>query len=622
MAAKTKIAIINAERCKPDKCNFECGLICPPNRQKKECIRIVDIEDLLGKKKRIAQIVEDECIGCGLCSRACPHSALILVQIPSELTQHIIHRYGLNGFKLYKMPLLKQGKIFGLIGQNGIGKSSIMNILSNKLKPNFEVSSQPQPTDQEIIGHFKGTEMLKYMTALYKGALKIATKPQHVDQLTQYLKSKSLDPTIGEWIEKKSTYGTLDPWYQQVIDTLELTALLNTKVVTCSGGELQRLVCCTTLLTRSDVYIFDEFTNFLDVRQKLNVAKMIERLVEGEGFDRYVVIVEHDMAILDYISDFVCILYGTPSAYGVVSQPLTTANGINTYFDGYIKSENMRFRKNEYNLVALDVCESQDMKFSDSTIRYPEHTVNYPNFSLCIKEGVVPVEGSLNVILGNNGAGKTTLIRYIVDAIGSSVSYKPQYLSVEEFKKNGSFPTVEDFFMNTIPHSYMNELFRSDVVGPMNIQDIAKRKLNQLSGGECQRFWLVYCLGQSSHVYLIDEPSSMLDIEQRIIVTKVIKRFVVHNRKIAFIVEHDMMMAVSFGNEMKCSAIIVDQMIDQDGCKHSTAHPPVAFNVGLNQFLKSLDVTFRTDEKNKRPRINKSLSVKDREQKLSGQYYC
>jgi ATP-binding cassette subfamily E protein 1 len=626
-----RVAIINKDRCKPNKCNFECGLVCPPNRQGKECIKLVNIEDsastnvVIGsKKKTTAIIIEDACISCGICVKVCPFSAIILVNVPTELSEHIIHRYGQNGFRLYKMPLLKQGKIFGIIGQNGIGKSSIMQMLANKMKPNFEEFNKIY-SDDAIIAKFKGTEMFKYMTRLYNNDLKVSIKPQQIDMLIKQLQSKNLDPTFQQYIDKKNEYDKSSDWYKLVINTLELFPLLNSNVITSSGGELQRLVCCTILLCKSDVYIFDEFTNFLDVRQKLNVATMIEKLLEGDGFNRYVVIVEHDLAILDYVSDYICILYGTPSAYGVVSQPLSTANGINTYFDGYIKSENMRFRQREHNLISLDVCESIDMKFNDFTIKYDPTTINYNNFKLNIMEGVVPVEGSLNIILGSNGTGKTTLIEYISRTIGSTVSYKPQYLSIDQFKENEKWPTVEDFLMNNIKTSYVDELFRSDVMIPMNIENIAKRKLDQLSGGELQRFWLVYCLGQNHHIYLIDEPSSMLDIEQRIIVTKVIKKFIVHNRKIAFIVEHDMMMAVSLGNELNANTIIVEKVDNVDnvgnGVRESIAYSPTKFNIGLNRFLKSLDITFRTDDKNKRPRINKLNSIKDKEQKANNKYY-
>jgi len=113
-----KLAIINKDKCKPTKCNFECGLICPINKQDKECVNIVDIEDAMGNKKKFATISEVLCIGCKLCTNSsehggCPFGAVMIVKIPSEIEGDIINRYGKNGFRLYKMPILKQGKIMG-----------------------------------------------------------------------------------------------------------------------------------------------------------------------------------------------------------------------------------------------------------------------------------------------------------------------------------------------------------------------------------------------------------------------------------------------------------------------------------------------------------------------------
>jgi ATP-binding cassette subfamily E protein 1 len=120
---------------------------------------------------------------------------------------------------------------------------------------------------------------------------------------------------------------------------------LDRDVRVLSGGELQRFAICVVAIQTSDVYMFDEPSSYLDVKQRLTAAAMIRQILEtADGDRRYVVVVEHDLAVLDYLSDFVCVLYGSPGGYGVVTMPHSVRNGINAFLGGYIHSENLRFR--------------------------------------------------------------------------------------------------------------------------------------------------------------------------------------------------------------------------------------------------------------------------------------
>ena len=127
---------------------------------------------------------------------------------------------------------------------------------------------------------------------------------------------------------------------------------------------------------------------------------------------------------------------------------------------------------------------------------------------------------------------------------------------------------------------------------------------------------LILCLGFPADLYLIDEPSAMLDAEQRLIASKIIKRyhlkifggkndryrFILHNKKTAFIVEHDFIMATYLADR-----VIVYEGKPSEDC---VAKSPVNLVEGMNMFLKRLDVTFRRDPKNWRPRVNKVKKIR------------
>ena len=137
--------------------------------------------------------------------------------------------------------------------------------------------------------------------------------------------------------------------------------------------------------------------------------------------------------------------------------------------------------------------------------------------------------------------------------------------------------------------------------------------MQTLSGGELQRVALVLALGKPADIYLIDEPSAYLDSEQRIQASKVIKRFILHSKKTAMIIEHDIIMAT----------YLADRVIVYEGTPSIKAHArsPESLLTGMNSFLAMLDVSMRRDPTNMRPRVNKYNSIKDKEQKSSGQYF-
>jgi ATP-binding cassette subfamily E protein 1 len=607
----TRIAIIDEERCKPDKCKKECISYCPPQNNDKEVIKIIDIEDIkdnnkyndLKNKKKIAQIIESQCIGCNICVKKCPFNAIKIINLPYEDKSTIIHRYNYNGFRLYKLPQLKKNMVLGIIGENGIGKSTLINILSNQFLPNFEIFNNELKI-KDILKKLHGFVIYDYLKLLYSGKLKISIKPQYL---------KSNNSLVKDFLKDYKNNDNL-------LQRLELNHILDTNMNNLSGGELQRLYCYITLLSNADVYIFDEPTNYLDIKQRLEVTKIIREYIHP---DKYIIVIDHDMSIIDYIADEIVILYGKPGAYGIVSQPMTTLEGINIYLNGYIPSENVRFREDEFNLKpSIELVNQEDFQSANlNNISYASNIINYPssNFKLIINENSININSSLYVILGENGNGKSSYLNYLSNSLSLPVSFKPQTLNITKYCKNNIYPTVDNLLLSKIHISYTDPRFIKEVVKPLDIYEIKDRTLDMLSGGELQRVLLVLCLGTPALIYFIDEPSANLDIEKRMTVIKVIKRFILGNHKSAFIIEHDIMMAVAFSQEFSSRIITINKEI-KDNNKICTISPFMSFKNGISTFLKSLDITMRVSNHN-RPRINNINSQLDKEQKNKEVYY-
>ncbi|KAJ7066414.1 P-loop containing nucleoside triphosphate hydrolase protein, partial [Mycena amicta] len=496
----------------------------------------------------------------------------------------------------------RPGQVLGLVGTNGIGKSTALKILAGKLKPNLGRYDDP-PDWQDILKYFRGSELQNYFTKVLEDNLKALIKPQYVDHIPRAVKGKL---TITEMLDSKVERDNK----QEMCDALELNAVLQRDVTQLSGGELQRFAIALSCVQNADVYMFDEPSSYLDIKQRLRAAEVIRSLLHP---DCYVIAVEHDLSVLDYLSDFICCLYGKPSIYGVVTMPSSVREGINIFLDGYIPTENLRFRQES---LSFKMVENTEELVIDRTrhYSYPSMTKTLGSFKLTVEGGSF-TDSEIIVMLGENGTGKTTFVRLLAgeppddeaEKQSLSVSLKPQTISPK-------FPgSVRMLLLKQIKAAFMHPQFQTDVLKPMNLEPIIDQEVKTLSGGELQRVAIVLALGKPASVYLLDEPSSFLDSEQRIITSKVIKRYILHAKKTAFVIEHDFIMAT----------YLADRVILFEGqpAIAATATPPQSLLSGMNRFLASLEVTFRRDPTNFRPRVNKLNSVKDREQKSSGNYF-
>ena len=587
----TRISILDKDRCQPKKCDYLCIHYCPGVRMDEDTI-VID-ED--SKKPLIS---EELCEGCGICTNRCPFDAISIINLP-EAVGEPIHRFGQNQFELFGLPALEEGSVLGLLGPNGIGKSTIMNILSGTLIPNFGDFENPPENWDNVIDFYKGSSLQKYFQDLSEGKIKTILKPQMVDKLPKVVKGKVKD-LLGNVNERDKL--------EYVTKELQLENVLDRKMENLSGGELQRVAIAATVLREGDFYYFDEPTSWLDVSQRLNAVKVIRSLAE-EG--KSVLVIEHDLATLDALSDNIHILYGAPGGYGVVSGRKGVRLGINAYINGFLAEENVRIRRNPIEFTIRPPTPEDE---GDALASYSDLSKNYDGFDLTADAGEIFYD-EIVTAFGSNGIGKTTFAKMLAGVEEPTegevdeeiaIAYKPQYI-VSNFE--GS---VSDFLFMNAP-SYGSKIFESEIMKPLTLDEMLDKPVKGLSGGELQRLAIAATLSKDAEIYLFDEPTAFLDVEQRLIAARVIRKMVESRNAASLIVDHD----IVFIDYISDRAMVFNGTPGLNG----HASKPTDLRNAMNEFLGNLNITFRRDKETKRPRVNKLNSYKDREQKEKGEYY-
>jgi len=588
-----RIAVLLEDRCQPKKCNAECEAFCPPNRNGIECIIMNE-----GDGKPL--ISESLCIGCGICINKCPFDAIIITNLPEELKDEMSHRYSENGFRLFRLPTPREQQVVGILGQNGMGKSTAINLLSGALRPNLGDWLASERPWEEVIESFPRGELRDYISEVAKKGVRVAVKPQYVDKIP-----RAFSGTVAELLQRIDQRGVID----ETTKSLAIDHLMQRQLHELSGGELQRVAIAATLVKDADVYFFDEPSSYLDIHERMRVVRIIQQLA-SEG--KRVLVVEHDLAILDVLCDLVHIVYGERAAYGIFTQARSTRSAINSYLDGFLPEENMRIRDKPITFLRGH---TRAEEMGQPILEWGGLEKTLGEFSLKTGEGIVHSSEVVGVV-GPNATGKTTMVRLVageleMDAgwctMEAKVSYKPQHVVADFEGKVGLWLDVE------IGTKWRGGEFHTTVIRPLQVDKMVELDARRLSGGELQAVSIAICLGKDADLYLLDEPSAHLDANSRMEAAKAIRKTMEVNEKAAMVIDHDI-----YFIDIVSDTLLV---FEGEGGKSGEAIGPLPLRKGMNRFLKQVDITFRRDQDSYRPRINKHASRKDRDQKASGEYF-
>ncbi len=183
---------------------------------------------------------------------------------------------------------INKHEVIGILGANGIGKTTFVKILAGVVKKD------------------KGDILQK---------VKVSYKPQYLESSGELVMNVLKDAI------KKHTNDVINP--------LNIKPLFTKKLNELSGGELQRVAIALCLSKEANLYLMDEPSAYLDTEQRLLISKIISDLMEHKGTSALVV--DHDLLFVDYLSQKLIVFDGVPAVNGNTKGPFTMEEGMNVF---------------------------------------------------------------------------------------------------------------------------------------------------------------------------------------------------------------------------------------------------------------------------------------------------
>lgn len=452
---------------------------------------------------------------------------------------------------------LLKGEHIGLIGANGEGKSTFLNIVTGKLQPdegkvewakNVRTGYLDQHTALEP-GMTIGDVLRQGFSYLYEMETKMNLLFEKMGAADSYEMDKMLEETgtYQELLEQNDFYA-IDAKIEEVARALGIMELgLDTDVASLSGGQRTKILLAKLLLEKPDILLLDEPTNYLDE----NHIEWLKRYLLD--YENAFILISHDIPFLNsvvniiyhmedrrldrYVGDYNKFqevhemkLAQQEAAYKRQQQEIAQLKDFVARNKARVATRNMamsRQKKLDKMEILEQVKERPKPEFFFKNARAAGKVLFETTDLVIGYEQDKPLSKPMNLrmergekiaIVGTNGIGKSTFLKSVLGLIPplSGKAELGDYLSIGYFEqemKPSENSCIEEIW-ETFP-SYTQYEVRSALAKCGLTTKHIESKVKVLSGGEQAKVRLCKILNIETNILLLDEPTNHLDVDAK-----------------------------------------------------------------------------------------------------------